>query len=71
MHLGLGSPRVDGVAMKYGKTGSQTALRWLAGKRMVFPIPRVSEAMHVKENTGASGWELAHEDVAQLEAGFV
>jgi diketogulonate reductase-like aldo/keto reductase len=67
----VSSPRVDGVAMKYGKTRSQTALRWLAGKRMVFPIPRASKVMHVQENAGASGWELAPDDVAQLEAGFV
>jgi diketogulonate reductase-like aldo/keto reductase len=67
----VSSPRVDGVAMKYGKTRSQTALRWLVGKRVVFPIPRASKVTHVQENAGASEWELAPEDVAQLEARFV
>jgi diketogulonate reductase-like aldo/keto reductase len=66
----VSSPKVDGVAMKYGKTRSQTALRWLTGKTVVFPIPRASKAAHVWENAGASGWELAPEDVTQLEAGF-
>ncbi len=64
------SPLIDGVAPKYAKTKSQIALRWLAGKRNVFPIPRASSPAHVEENAGASGWELASDDVTALESRF-
>jgi diketogulonate reductase-like aldo/keto reductase len=47
---------------KYGKTPSQLALRWLAQKNNVFPIPRASRHTHVSENLGASDWELSKED---------
>ena len=66
----VSNPKLDGVASKYGKARSQVALRWLAGKPNVFPIPRASRTAHVLENAGASGWELAGEDVAQLDAAF-
>lgn len=62
--------RVGEVAKKYGKTCSQTSLRWLARKKAVFPIPRASNATHVQENVGASGWELSDEDTSKLEAAF-
>ncbi len=64
------SQRMDGVAERNGKTKGQTALRWLAGKRNVFPIPRASRARHVQENAGASGWELSEDDVRLLESRF-
>jgi len=54
----------------YSKTPAQVALNWLASGRDVFAIPRASRAEHVKENLGASGWELKAEDRAQLEAAF-
>jgi diketogulonate reductase-like aldo/keto reductase len=61
-------PRLGEMAVKYGKTRSQVALRWLARKKVVFPIPRASRAVHVRENVGASGWELADDDVSKLDA---
>jgi len=51
---------------KYKKTPAQIALRWLADKELVFPIPRASNALHVKENINASGWKLSEEDYKQL-----
>ncbi len=66
----VATPLIDGLAPKYEKTKSQVALRWLADKRNVFPIPRASSPAHVRENAGASGWELAREDVAELESKF-
>ncbi len=62
------NPKVDGVSSKYGKTRSQIALRWLAKKDNIFPIPRASRAEHVRENAGAMGWELSDQDAAELEA---
>ncbi len=59
--------RVRELTGKYSKTQSQLALRWLAQKRNVFPIPRASKRTHVEENAGASGWELAPQDATRLE----
>jgi diketogulonate reductase-like aldo/keto reductase len=64
------SPELNGIAKKYGKTRAQIALRWLARKNNVFPIPRASTVAHVQEDLGASGWELAAEDVKDLETKF-
>ena len=55
---------------KYSKTQAQIALRWLASKSNVFPIPRASKPEHVKENAGASGWEMDVSDLAELDALF-
>ena len=62
--------KVGEAARAYGKTNSQTALRWLARKKAVFPIPRASTVEHVQENVGASGWEMADADAAKLDATF-
>ena len=62
--------RLDEVGAKHQKTRSQTALRWLAGKPNVFPIPRASRSVHVMENVGASGWELTDSDSALLSERF-
>ena len=62
--------KIAETADKYGKTKAQTALRWLAKKKGVFPIPRASTPLHVRENVGASGWELTDEDNAKLGAAF-
>ncbi|MDA4124817.1 MAG: aldo/keto reductase [Thaumarchaeota archaeon] len=62
---------LDGVSARYGKTRAQVALRWLARKQNVFPIPRASSPGHVVENAGASDWEITAEDAAELEARFL
>ena len=62
-------PRLDDET-KRGKTRTQVALRWLAGKTNVFPIPRASKAEHVIENAGASGWELTEEERSSLSQKF-
>ena len=62
--------RLDGVGSRHGKTRSQVALRWLAEKSNVFPIPRASNFEHVSENVGASDWELDNEDVTKLGMNF-
>jgi len=62
--------KMSTVCKAYGKTPAQVALNWLVSGRNVFAIPRASRAQHVKEDLGASGWELKPEDRAQLEAAF-
>jgi diketogulonate reductase-like aldo/keto reductase len=68
-HGGLSSDsRLQSLSARLGKTPSQLALRWLAMKQNVFPIPRASRQAHVEENVGASGWELAPGDASELES---
>jgi diketogulonate reductase-like aldo/keto reductase len=61
---------MEALCQAYSKTSGQVALNWLATGRNVFAIPRASRAEHVRENLGASGWELKPEDGARLEAAF-
>ena len=62
--------KMDAICKAYSKTPPQVALNWLVTGRNVFAIPRASRAEHVRENLGASGWEMKPEDRAQLEAAF-
>jgi len=62
--------RLEKVASKEGKTKAQVALRWLADKANVFPIPRASLAAHVRENVGAGDWRLSNDENRDLDADF-
>jgi diketogulonate reductase-like aldo/keto reductase len=62
--------KTEAICKAYSKTPAQVALNWLVSSRDVFAIPRASRAGHVKENLGASGWELRPEDKALLETAF-
>ncbi len=62
--------KMEAICKSYSKTSAQVDLNWLVTGRNVFAIPRASRAEHVRENLGASGWELRPEDRAQLEAAF-
>jgi diketogulonate reductase-like aldo/keto reductase len=62
--------RLDPLGSSRGKTRAQVALQWLAGKANVFPIPRASKAEHVRENAGASDWEISDSERAELERTF-
>ena len=64
------SGKMETVCKEYGKTPAQVAINWLVSGRNAFAIPRASRAEHVRENLGASGWELNSEDKAQLDAAF-
>ncbi len=64
------SPGLDAASEKHGKTRAQVALRWLARKPNVFPIPRASSRGHVMEDMGASDWDISNQDSADLEAKF-
>jgi diketogulonate reductase-like aldo/keto reductase len=62
--------RLEPMSRNHGKTRAQVALRWLAGKPNVFPIPRASGSDHVMENSGASDWELPEQERGQLDSTF-
>ncbi len=66
----VSSSGLDATSTKYAKSRAQVALRWLARKKSVFPIPRASSAGHVVENAGASDWEITDQDAADLETQF-
>jgi diketogulonate reductase-like aldo/keto reductase len=66
----VSNPKLDKVAGAHGKTRAQVALRWLAQKPNVFPIPRASSSAHVLENVGGSDWDLSPDDTANLDATF-
>ena len=61
---------LSSVGQKYGKTAPQIALNWLLSQENVFPIPRASNAAHVLEVVGASGWRMSDEDRTRLEKSF-
>lgn len=61
-------PALDGLAKRAGAKPSQLALRWLADKENVFPIPRASTREHVAENVAASDLSLTEEVAAELNA---
>jgi diketogulonate reductase-like aldo/keto reductase len=49
------------------KTEAQVALNWCISKENVIAIPKASTVVHVLENGGASGWNLAPELARLLE----
>ena len=63
-------PRLEQISSARGKTEAEVALRWLAGKPNVFPIPRASNPEHVRDNAGASGWELSESERGELNQKF-
>ena len=50
-----------------GRTPSQVALAWLIAKGAV-PIPGAKNRRQAEENAGALGWQLAHDEIAALDA---
>ena len=49
-----------------GKTAAQVALNWTIAKGTI-PIPGARSVAHLKENTGALGWELEASEVEALD----
>jgi aryl-alcohol dehydrogenase-like predicted oxidoreductase len=50
-----------------GKTPAQAALNWSISKGSV-PIPGAKNASQARENAGALGWRMSHDEVAALDA---
>lgn len=55
------------VAVRAHKTEAQVALNWLVAKNNVVAIPQSSQAAHVVDNCGASGWRLPSSEYERLE----
>jgi diketogulonate reductase-like aldo/keto reductase len=58
------------IAKKHGKTPRQVALSFLTRSDVLFTIPKSSDADHVRENAGGSGWKLDGEDLKLIDSVF-
>jgi diketogulonate reductase-like aldo/keto reductase len=66
-----GSPVLDEMAEKYGKTPAQVSLNWLVGQENVVTIPKASNPSHMRENLGALGWRMRGDDSLRLAGSFI
>jgi diketogulonate reductase-like aldo/keto reductase len=64
-----GDSKLEGASTD-GRSKAQVALRWLAGKPNVFPIPRASREEHVRDNAAAGDWELTDAERVELDKKF-
>lgn len=55
------------LAAKYQKTSAQVCLNWCLAKAPVVVIPKGNSPEHVRENAGASGWQLEAPDLRRLD----
>lgn len=55
------------IGRKYGKTGTQVALRWLTQQRNVVAIPKASRPDHLQENLGAFDFRLNEQEMAEID----
>ncbi len=58
------------IAEKHAKTPRQVVLNFLTRDPDVFAIPKASNVAHVEENSGATGWDIDEEDLAQIDGVF-
>ena len=61
---------LDKIAAKYRKTKTQVALNWSVAKKPVVAIPKAASLDHVRENAGASGWQMSQPDHEALDQAF-
>ena len=61
---------LDELTTKYRKTRAQVSLNWLISQKNVVTIPKASKLEHLKDNVGAVGWRLNHEDLERLGESF-
>ncbi len=59
---------LEELSGKYGKTPAQLALRWLLDAYPnTLPIPGAKRPEQARDNAGAMGWSLAHEDWLRID----
>ncbi len=61
---------LDNLAIKYNKTISQIALRWLISKSPVVVIPKAKNISHIRENASSSDFSLDKEDIMNIDVTF-
>jgi len=55
------------IGRAHGKTAGQVALRWLADRPGVVPIPGVKRPEQAHENAGAGGWRLTGAEFREVD----
>jgi diketogulonate reductase-like aldo/keto reductase len=58
------------VAQAAGKSPAQVALNWCISHMPVIAIPKADRMEHVRDNCGASGWQLDPAQMQELNAGM-
>lgn len=59
------------IGKTYGKTPAQVAINWvLSQENVICALTGPSTVAHLKENIGASGWNIAEDDLKNLESFF-
>lgn len=63
-----GQSTLEEIGSKYGKTGTQIALRWLIEQAKVVTIPKASSETHQRENLEIFDFELTEEDREAIDS---
>lgn len=58
------------IAQRHGRTPRQVALNFLTRDSNTFAIPKAGRTEHVRENSGATGWQLTRNDLEAIEHAF-
>ena len=58
------------IAARHNRTPRQVVLNFLTRHPDVFTIPKTSHVDRVRENAGATGWQLTPEDIAAIDRVF-
>lgn len=61
---------LENLSIKYNKTPSQLALRWLTSKIPVVAIPKANSISHMRENAFSSDFSLDIEDITNIDVVF-
>lgn len=61
---------LDEMCEKYGKTPAQMTINWLISQPNVVTLSKMRNIEHIKENLGATGWQIDKEDIEKLRRDF-
>lgn len=61
---------LENIAIKYNKTISQIALRWLISKPSVVAIPKAKNIAHIKENASSADFDIDKKDIRYIDITF-
>ncbi|MBI2552774.1 aldo/keto reductase [Candidatus Uhrbacteria bacterium] len=65
-----GTPVLDEMCIKYGKTPAQIAINWLISQPGIVTLAKTTAIEHLKENLGAVGWTMNPADIERLRTEF-
>lgn len=63
-------PLTREMCMKYQKLPAQVAINWLISQPNIVTIAKSRSLEHLKENLGAVGWNMEHDDIEKLRDEF-